>query len=669
MEPEDIMKKRMLGFIAAAMALVLLFSAGCETTTIQALPATQFDTDNELTVEQMRQDLDYLEQWLDYNHIDAWHRISRDDFHAEIEALEEKLDGMTRTQFEYEIVRLAALIGDAHTSAALESIYKGYRREISYEVKSFDDGWYIVRTDIDHKECLGWRIDKINGFNREQITEKLKPYISTETESWMQYKLSSSINNWDILYLCGVVNTETVTLTLSKDGKTKKVQYTAKPHLDIYNLTYVTLSTMDGYTEIETGINNEYYRYIEYDDLLFVQYNVCKNSTTYNMTNFVSKLEVKQAEKNYRNLVIDLRYNTGGSSNVIDPLCEFADDFVKSGGNLYVLIGEMTFSSGVWAVISLSAYNPVFIGKPTGGGINHYGSVDATVRLDNSGVYIGCSTKWFQILADSEIASGMPDIVAEHTFGDYFNGVDPELAVVRKLISGETETPSPQTFELFSGKRAESWAESFDFEKYPWANSMDGGFFGYLGTKCVSKWIDSRYKSDDYPGMMPAVFAQDFDLTPEELVAVMRFDTHRRASYGGTTDYYTEEDIKAALIFAFGSDEFDEAKVPDLEFNLSYVEFWSVYGTDPVENMEALGATVENAIPWSFITETGIRSYLAWVSGLSDKNEYTLQNFLEYTELSIVAYDDIFNTLKKGTSLTLYGDEKIAEIRTEVYGY
>jgi len=659
------MRKKGMKILAAAMALVLLLSTGCET--VIALPATEYDTKNALTVEQMEQDLDYLEAGLEYYHADAWHSISKENFEAEITELEGRLEDMTRTQFQYEVARLVALIGDAHTTASFDDDYAEYLRELAFSIKDFDDGWYIVKTDGDHSQYLGWRIDKIGKYDREQITGMIKSYFSTETEAWTQYKMIGYVNHWDVLYLAGVVDSETVTLTLSKDGETETTVYTALPYTECNDLSYQTLSALDGYTEVETGKSSEYYRDVEFDDFLFVQYNVCQNMSSCSMTAFAGDLAAIQAEKNYQTLVIDLRYNVGGSSSVITPLCEFADAFVEGGGKLYVLIGERTFSSGIFALESLRAYNPILIGTPSGGGENHYGEATGTFTLSNCGMTIYCATKWFHVFADAAVSSAVPDITAAHTFEDYFNGIDPELAIVRKLISGELKSPEPQSPESWSTVKTESWTESFDFEKYPWANNMDGGFMGYLGVKRVLKWINSRYDNCDYPGMIPAVYAQDFDLTPEELVAVMRFDTERRAYYGGTTDYYTEEDIKAALIFAFGSDEFDEAAVPVLDFNLSYKEFWSVYGDEKIENMARLGASVENVIPWSFITEAGIKTYLEWEDSLSDRSEYTLQNFLKYSGISVVAYDSIFNTLKANT--IIYSDEKIAEIRTEVYGY
>ncbi len=430
--------KRETGKILAVMIVfLLLLSIGCEAAAVKMLPPTQYDTDNPLTVEQMRQDLDFLEAWLAENHVNAWHSISKVTFHSELEKVKSRLDGMTRTQFEYEILKLVALIGDAHTAASLGRLYTGNRREFTFEAMSFDDGWYITKIDKEHGAYLGCRIDQINGFDRKQITKMVVPYISTETDAWTQYEMSKYINNWDILYLAGVVDTEAVPLTLSKDGKIEEVLFTSMQHAEAYDLDYITLLTHDEYKEIETGITNEYYRYIEYDDLLFVQYNVCKNTANNNMTHFVAKLDEKQSEKNYKNIVVDLRYNSGGNSDVIDPLMTFIADFVHAGGKAYVLIGEMTFSSGIWAMVDLQPYATAVLGKPTGGGVNHFGDVKAAVTLENSGIYIGCSTRWIQKTKEPGVASGQPDITVKHTFEDYFNGIDPELAAVRELISDQ----------------------------------------------------------------------------------------------------------------------------------------------------------------------------------------------------------------------------------------
>lgn len=345
---------------------------------------------------------------------------------------------------------------------------------------------------------------------------------------------------------------------------------------------------------------------------------------------------------------------------MISPLCGFADAFVKAGGNFYLLVGEKTFSSGMLAVTSMRQYNPLMIGIPTGGGENHYGNIEKTVELKNSGIKVSCATRWIQVLADPIVSSAFPDILVKHTFEDYFNGVDPELEIVKRLASGELEKPEPKNVELLAVKMA----DIIDYKVYSWANSINGGFYGYLGKKELQKWLNS---SEERVDPYPMAYAKKFNLTPEELVAVMRLDTANRSTNGRNPEYYTEEDIRKALVYVYGSEKFNESAVPVIDLNIEYTEIWSLYGTEPVENMQTLGASVENAIPWSFIFEVGIKYYLEWANGLSDKSEYTLQNFLNHFEFSIIAYDDIFNRLKQAGE-SFYTDRKIAEIRTEIYG-
>src|SRR5436309_8771820 len=68
---------------------------------------------------QFRQDLQYFARELPKRHKNAFHFTTREQFRAAISALDSKLDSLDEDAFYVGLVRIAAMIGDAHTRVRL----------------------------------------------------------------------------------------------------------------------------------------------------------------------------------------------------------------------------------------------------------------------------------------------------------------------------------------------------------------------------------------------------------------------------------------------------------------------------------------------------------------------------------------------------------------------
>jgi C-terminal processing protease CtpA/Prc len=132
-------------------------------------------------------------------------------------------------------------------------------------------------------------------------------------------------------------------------------------------------------------------------------------------------------------LVVDVRHNVGGNSEVDDPLMEGLQRraAARQRGRFFALIASETFSSGMWTAVDLRNLGAVLVGSPSGGKPNSYGDV-RTFVLPNSRIEVGYSTKLFRLIEGSDPASVMPDLLVEPSIDDLREGRDPLLeAAVR----------------------------------------------------------------------------------------------------------------------------------------------------------------------------------------------------------------------------------------------
>ena len=129
-------------------------------------------------------------------------------------------------------------------------------------------------------------------------------------------------------------------------------------------------------------------------------------------------------ENGYSRIVIDLRYNGGGNSEVINPLI---DVLRQKDAEVFVLIDEGTFSSAVLNALTLKEeLGAVFAGRPSGGSASHYGELKSGT-LPYSAMAFSYSTKFFDNGVSGPL---MPDILIEKDIDDYRNGIDTDLRVL-----------------------------------------------------------------------------------------------------------------------------------------------------------------------------------------------------------------------------------------------
>jgi Peptidase family S41 len=139
-------------------------------------------------------------------------------------------------------------------------------------------------------------------------------------------------------------------------------------------------------------------------------------------------------------LILDIRYNGGGSSRVIQPLIKSISQpkyaYLNKGDKLFVITGRSSFSGGVWACIDLyNNTNATFVGEPTGGGTtNRYGN-GSYYELPNSKYTFRSSTAFFTLPIEASDAF-IPDVFIEQTSSEYFSMKDP---VVDSILSGSKQ--------------------------------------------------------------------------------------------------------------------------------------------------------------------------------------------------------------------------------------
>jgi hypothetical protein len=103
--------------------------------------------------------------------------------------------------------------------------------------------------------------------------------------------------------------------------------------------------------------------------------------------------------KDVRKIIVDLRRNSGGNSEILNPFTKKLPEYIikHPDTKVYILVGRKTFSSGMFAIYRImdAVPNAISIGEPTGGALDCYGDI-RSFSLPNSKIPVQYSTKYFE---------------------------------------------------------------------------------------------------------------------------------------------------------------------------------------------------------------------------------------------------------------------------------
>src|SRR5262249_31778149 len=114
---------------------------------------------------------------------------------------------------------------------------------------------------------------------------------------------------------------------------------------------------------------------------VYFQFNQVFDDQVETIEQFAGKLRAALASTQIRNLIIDVRHNTGGNLNLFTPLLRTIIGFetTHSGAGVYLLTSRTTFSAAQVFVNELDRYTTAVVaGEPSGSKPNFIGESAAT---------------------------------------------------------------------------------------------------------------------------------------------------------------------------------------------------------------------------------------------------------------------------------------------------
>jgi hypothetical protein len=377
---------------------------------------------------QFRRDLQFFARELPKRHKNAFHYSTAEQFRAAVAELDARLDSLDEDGFYAGLVRIAAMIGDAHTRAyAPESAVALF----PIVVTPFDGIYRVTQIGPGLEKALGARLVKIDDTPSERFYTTLSPLAAqNENATYAPAWVNAFLHDARILLGAGITHKrETARYTFEDDsGAPFSLDLTAIGAEQFRGLAWVPLVKQSYFAQISEPMRNSTptfsYTYVASARTVYANVRSMREVSKpgRELLDFVRQ---KQADK----LIIDLRQNPGGDyfhglHGLIEPIKKMAD--INRKGHLFVLIGPMTGSA---AIINATQFHTmtqaILVGQPIGAKPTEYSEL-RTMKLPGTGFVVGYSVRYYDFSFNKENVV-VPDQEIRVSWEELKSGKNPVL--------------------------------------------------------------------------------------------------------------------------------------------------------------------------------------------------------------------------------------------------
>jgi hypothetical protein len=372
--------------------------------------------------------------------------------------------------------RIVSLAENGHSNVSTGSIF-GFYGLLPIRTYWFTDGLYIVRARSDHAGLLGTRITAIDSTSVKKLRQQLGDYWSGTTALFKRWGALPIMLSPAVLHAAGLAaRPDRLTLKVeSADGSSFRSTVITEVGPVPVNITapwrYLDPAPLPGEAgnwstarssaklPLRLRERNEPFRYVLLKgNIAYIQLRQNASSATKSLRDFLTATRTRLEEDRPRSIVFDNRDNTGGSLNLTGDFALSLPDLASPGGRVYSLIGNSTFSAGIYSSFFPVAADPdrtLVVGATVGDNARFWAD-GASINLPDTGYTIGYSSflhdvgsgchelpdcllaqRGFPPRFNIAVGSIAPELNVPLKFKDYLKGKDRQLKKVLKLARAD----------------------------------------------------------------------------------------------------------------------------------------------------------------------------------------------------------------------------------------
>lgn len=354
-------------------------------------------------------DINILKDNLIKYHPNPYNSLTKEELESESKALEQY---KSLKDFALGIMKLLAKLKDGHTVLCPSEEFLG-TKNYPIKIKYLSDGYYLIKTSKEYERYLGKKIENINGKGMEEIEKIFSEIIPLENTESMKFYISYQLKEPVLCKNLGINDGGDLEISFG-DGQEVSIK------AEDFNEELIDVQK----TQIEKG--RYWSKRLEDMGAFYLQYNKCEEDSKYPISKIIEEIEDSKPGK----IIIDLRFNKGGDSEVLQPLI----DYLKNKDiKIIVFTGLDTYSSGIINTIRLSKIkDSITIGEIPHGSPTHYGEY-MKLKLPNTNLEVKISTKYFKYEGYELGDVFKPMYEIKQNINEYISGKDVCMEFVKNM--------------------------------------------------------------------------------------------------------------------------------------------------------------------------------------------------------------------------------------------
>ena len=385
---------------------------------------------------------------------------ARAEANRQIAELKSENAPLGRGRFHVALMRITALADNGHTNLYYDKHGPQYYTPL--RVVLFADGLYVLRAKSGYADLLGARVDSIEGRPTRDVIAALEQ-LHGGTEGWRRTRAAVYVQWPDVLYGDAIgsrpdqtqwtfrlPNGSEVTRTLPGE-----ISGENEPHADMTrwlspqkmkgeSSDWRALFSDDADLPLSLRDFNSVFRRAWMDDgcTLFMQLKSNANVDEQHIGDFLRATTDEMRAHPPCNIILDMRFNTGGDYTKTAHFASHLPDFVPSSGRIYLLTGPQTFSAAITTigfVKQAAGSRAIILGESVGDRLAFYGEGNSGC-LPNQDLCLHYATGlhdyghrcegwdkcfWLNWIFPVQVKSLAPDETIKMTFADYTARRDP----------------------------------------------------------------------------------------------------------------------------------------------------------------------------------------------------------------------------------------------------
>lgn len=376
-----------------------------------------------LTKKAIKQDINEFQKKLEEIHPNPYKYILKKDFHT---LLKSKIkNAKSIRDLGLTIISVLPKLKDGHTQLELSYDVFG-AKSFMFQFKFFNDGYYLIKSSKTLSEFLGYKLISINDFSIDDIENIVAPLIPQENETSTRYYLSSKLMEPVILDYLNIKKGENIKLQLKNQREKKSIEISPENSKSKMISMFKKIPNVDESLKVRKPY---WFKHMLDLKSFYFQYNECTEMEDLSISEVIKIFK----KSSLHNLIIDLRNNKGGDSEVLKPLIEFLRKY-KGKYKTFVLTGTDTYSSAVINLIELSDIpNAISIGEIPHGNPTHYGEVEIFI-LPNSKLKVFSSSKLFKFKGYKLGEPFKPTYIVNTKIQDLLLGKDTQIEYLSNML-------------------------------------------------------------------------------------------------------------------------------------------------------------------------------------------------------------------------------------------